>query len=156
MDLRELQRAYIDTLRKVTEDKLEIGTLIRTVISTEDGLVLKDGRTRKPKKMVIVGVDKERNLCYGSVLINTKMSPRSAYSEAFLSAQYLLRQVDYPDFLKYDSFVDCGMLFSIPLKKLMNGEYFGTLSEDDLQGVFSILRSTEVFSKKEKRRYGIL
>ena len=29
----------------------------------------------------------------------------------------------HPEFLKYDSFVDCGMLFSIPLKKLMEGEY---------------------------------
>ena len=33
MDLRELQKSYLDNLRKVTEDKLEIGSLVRTVIS---------------------------------------------------------------------------------------------------------------------------
>ena len=39
MDLRELQKAYLDNLRQVTEEKLEIGSLIRTIISVDDGLV---------------------------------------------------------------------------------------------------------------------
>lgn len=118
MDLRELQKAYLDNLRQVTEEKLEIGSLIRTIISVDDGLVFKDGRKQKPKKLVIIGVDKLKKVCYGFVLVNTKMSPKSAYSASFLSAQYLLHQTDYPEFLKYDSYVDCGMLFSIPLEKL--------------------------------------
>ena len=156
MDLRELQKAYIDKLRQVTEDKLEIGSLIRTIISIDEGLVFKDGRKQKPKKLVIIGVDKEKRICYGSVLVNTKMSPKSAYSVSYLSAQYLLRQSDYPDFLKYDSFVDCGMLFSIPLEKLLEGEYFGTLTDSDLKGIFGILKTTETLTAKEKKRFGIL
>lgn len=111
MDLRELQKAYLDNLRQVTEEKLEIGSLIRTIISVDDGWVFKDGRKQKSKKLVIIGVDKLKKVCYGSVLVNTKMSPKSAYSASFLSAQYLLHQTDYPEFLKYDSYVDCGMLF---------------------------------------------
>ena len=156
MDLRELQKAYIDKLRQVTEDKLGIGSLIRTIISIDEGLVFKDGRKQKPKKLVVIGVDKEKRICYGSVLVNTKMSPKSAYSVSYLSAQYLLRQSDYPDFLKYDSFVDCGMLFSIPLEKLLEGEYFGTLTDSDLQGIFGILKTTETLTAKEKKRFGIL
>ena len=78
MDLRELQKAYLDTLRQVTEKKLEIGSLIRTIISVDEGLVFKDGRKQKPKKLVIIGVDKLKKVCYGSVLVNTKMSPKSA------------------------------------------------------------------------------
>lgn len=62
MDLRQLQQEYLDNLRKVTEEKLEIGTLIRTVISIDEGLVFKDGRKQKPKKMVIIGVDSERQI----------------------------------------------------------------------------------------------
>lgn len=156
MDLRELQKSYLDNLRKVTEDKLEIGSLVRTVISIEEGLVFKDGRKQKPKKLVIIGVDKVKKVCYGSVLVNTKMSPKAAYSDSFLSAQYLLHQTDYPEFLKYDSFVDCGMLFSIPLKKLMEGEYFGTLTSQDLQGIFEVLKTTETLTNKEKKRFGFL
>ena len=152
MDLRELQKTYLDNLRKVTEDKLEIGSLVRTVISIEEGLVFKDGRKQKPKKLVIIGVDKVKKVCYGSVLVNTKMSPKAAYSDS----QYLLFQTDYPEFLKYDSFVDCGMLFSIPLKKLMEGEYFGTLTSQDLQGIFEVLKTTETLTNKEKKRFGII
>ena len=123
MDLRELQKSYLDNLRMVTEDKLEIGSLVRTVISIEEGLVFKDGRKQKPKKLVIIGVDKVKKVCYGSVLVNTKMSPKAAYSDSFLSAQYLLHQTDYPEFLKYDSFVDCGILstFSIATCKYITG-----------------------------------
>ena len=50
MDLRELQKAYLDNLCQVTEEKLEIGSLIRTIISVDEGLVFKDGRKQKPKK----------------------------------------------------------------------------------------------------------
>ena len=156
MDLRQLQQEYLDNLRKVTEEKLNIGSLIRTVISIDEGLVFKDAKKQKPKKMVIIGVDSERQICCGSVLVNTKMSPKSAYSESFLATQYLLLQTNYPDFLKYDSYVDCGMLFSIPLKKLLEGEYFGKLTEADLQGIFDILKTTETLTVKEKKRFGII
>lgn len=156
MDLRELQKAYLDNLRQVTEEKLEIGSLIRTIISVGEGWVFKDGRKQKPKKLVIIGVDKLKKVCYGSVLVNTKMSPKSAYSASFLSAQYLLHQTDYPEFLKYDSYVDCGMFFSIPLEKLMEGEYFGSLTDSDLQGIFDVLKTTETLTNKGKKRFGII
>lgn len=155
MDLRQLQQAYLGELRKVTEEKLEIGSLIRTVISIEEGLVFKNGRKQKPKRLVIIGIDRDRKVCYGSVLVNTNMSPKAVYSDSFLSAQYLLRQTDYPEFLDYDSFVDCGMLFSIPLEKLLAGEYFGKLTDEDLNGIFGILRTTDTLTGKEKKRYGI-
>ena len=151
-----MQKAYLDNLRNVTEDKLGIGSLIRTIISVDEGLVFKDGRKQKPKKLVIIGVDNVKKVCYGSVLVNTRMSPKATYSVAFLSAQYLLRQSVYPEFLKYDSFVDCGMLFSIPLEKLTDGEYFGRLTDEDLKGILEILKTTETLTNKEKKRFGIL
>lgn len=63
MDLRELQKACLDNLRQVTEEKLEIGSLIRTIISVDEGLIFKDGRKQKPKKLVILGVDKLKKVC---------------------------------------------------------------------------------------------
>ena len=156
MDLRELQKVYLDNLRQVTEEKLEIGSLIRTIISIDEGLVFKDGRKQKPKKLVIIGVDKLKKVCYGFVLVNTKKSPKSAYSASFLSAQYLLHQTDYPEFLKYDSYVDCGMLFSIPLEKLMEGEYFGSLTDSDLQGIFDMFSKQPRLLRTRKKRDSVL
>ena len=44
MNLRELQDLYLNEVRAVTEEKLEIGSLIRTIISVDEGLVLKGRR----------------------------------------------------------------------------------------------------------------
>lgn len=155
MELRDLQSAYLAEQRKVTEERLVVGALIRTILSVEDGLVFKNGRLEKPKRLVIIGIDKENGLCYGSVLVNTNQNPRASYSEEYLTAQYMLSQEIYPEFLDYDSFADCGVLFSIPISKLLLGEYFGKLNEDDLKNLFDILETTETLSTKQKKRYGI-
>lgn len=151
MNIEELQEEY----RTVTPDKLEVGALIETVLGEDDGLVFKNGRHSKPKKLIVIGVDKETGTCYGSVLVNTNMNPKANYSEPYLAAQYLLKQENYENFLKYDSFVDCGEVFSFSIDKLLNGEYFGTLNEQDKQGIFEILETTDTLSTKLKKRFGI-
>ena len=155
MDLREMQEAFKAEQRKVTVERLEVGALILTVLSGEDGLVFKDGRTEKPKRLIIIGVDKDNEVCYGSVLVNTDMNPRANYSEEYLTAQYMQKQENYPEFLRYDSYADCGVLFAIPIEKLLNGEYYGKLTDDDKINLFDILETTETLSTKQKKRFSI-
>lgn len=155
MDLRELQAEYHRQQREVTDERIDVGALIRTVLSESDGLTFKDGRKEKPKRLVVIGVDRETALCFGSVLVNTKPSPKAEYSIEYLTAQYELKQKDYPEFLQYNSYVDCGELFSIPIEKLKQGEFFGFLTETDRKGIFDILETSDIFSTKEKKRYGI-
>lgn len=150
-----MQKAFVAEQRKVTNERLEIGALILTILSGEDGLVLKDGRTEKPKRIILIGVDRENGVCYGSVLVNTDMNPRANYSEEYLTAQYLLSRESYPEFLRYDSFVDCGVVFAIPIEKLVKGEYYGKLTEEDRRNLFDILETTETLSTKQKKRFGI-
>ena len=145
MKLEDLQEEY----RTVTTDKLVTGALIETILGEDDGLVFKNGRHSKPKKIIIVGVDKESNTCYGSVMVNTNMNPKANYSEPYLAAQYLLKQENYENFLRYDSFVDCGEVFSFPIDKLLKGEYYGTLNDQDKQGIFDILETTSLRSGLE-------
>lgn len=155
MDLRELQADYLRKQREVTEERIKIGALIRTILSENDGLTFKDGRKEKPKRLVVIGVDRETALCFGAVLVNTKPSPKAEYSEEYLSAQYELKQKDYPEFLQYNSYVDCGELFSISIEKLKQGEFFGFLNDEDCKGIFDILETSDIFSTKQKKRYGI-
>ena len=155
MDLRELQAAYLKELRQVTKEKLKRGALIRTVVSKEEGLVLV-GRTEKPKLMVIVGYDQTSEIYYGSVLVNSKMNPRAAYSVDYLAAQYMLKREDYPEFLSHDSFADCGVLFAIPTEKLLKGEYYGELNVEDQKGIIQILTTTDTLTDKIKRRFGLI
>ena len=152
MDLRKLQAEY----HIVTQEKLVVGAIVRTELGEEDGLVLKSGATSRTKMLVIVGVDAERGLCYGSLLINTRINPRAEFSEAFLQTQYVLRQEVYSHFLRYDSHLDCAKIFSIQVEKLLSGTYLGILEQDDKDAVFQLLKSTVVLSAKLKRRFGIL
>ena len=155
MDLRELQAEYLRQQRQVTDERIAVGALIRTMLSETDGLVFKNGRTEKPKRLVVIGVDHEQALCFGSVLVNTKLNPKAQYSAEYLSAQYELKQENYPEFLDYNSFVDCGELFSIPVERLKQGEFFGFLTDEDLNGIFDLLETSDIFSTKEKKRYSV-
>lgn len=155
MDLRELQAEYLRQQRQVTDERIAVGALIRTMLSETDGLVFKNGRTEKPKRLVVIGVDHEQALCFGSVLVNTKLNPKAQYSAEYLSAQYELKQENYPKFLDYNSFVDCGELFSIPVERLKQGDFFGFLTDEDLNGIFDLLETSDIFSTKQKKRYGI-
>lgn len=155
MDLRALQAEYQRQQREVTDERIAVGALIRTVLSGADGLTFKDGRKEKPKRLVVIGVDRQTALCFGSVLVNTKMNPQAEYSSEYLAAQYELKQEDYPEFLKYNSFVDCGDLFSVPIDRLKQGEFFGYLTDTDRKGIFDILETSDIFSTKQKKRYGI-
>ena len=155
MDLRELQAEYLHQQRQVTDERIAVGALIRTMLSETDGLVFKNGRTEKPKRLVVIGVDHQQALCFGSVLVNTKLNPKAQYSAEYLSAQYELKQENYPEFLDYNSFVDCGELFSIPVERLKQGEFFGFLTDEDRNGIFDLLETSDIFSTKQKKRYGI-
>ena len=155
MKLSELQEEFWRKEHEVTDERLVRGALILTILSEDDGLTFNNGRTSKPKRLVVIGIDKRQELCYGSVLVNTKMNPKASFSDEFLSAQYLLQQKNYSDFLDYDSFVDCGVIFSIPLQKLKSGTYYGLLNKEDLSSIMDILETTDTLSTKQKKQFGI-
>ena len=48
------------------------------------------------------------------------------------------------------------VLVVYPLEKLMEGEYFGSLTDSDLQGIFDVLKTTETLTNKEKKRFGLI
>lgn len=94
-------------------------------------------------------------MCFGSVLVNSEMNPQADYSPEYLRAQYLIHKDDYPDFLDYDSYVDCAVVFALPAGKLLAGKYFGELTEEDRKGIFDILETTDTLTTNQKKRFGI-
>lgn len=67
MDLIKLQAEYLHQQREVTDERIAIGALIRTVLSEADGLTFKNGRKEKPKLLIVIEVDRANALCFGSV-----------------------------------------------------------------------------------------
>ncbi|MBR6279421.1 MAG: hypothetical protein IKR41_11805, partial [Bacteroidales bacterium] len=66
-----------------------------------------------------------------------------------------LKQKNYPEYLDYDSYVDCGVLFAISFDTLKSGEYYGTLNANDTAAIFDILETTKAISTKDKKRFNI-
>ena len=57
MKLSELQEEFWRKEHEVTEERLVRGALILTILSEEDGLTFNNGRTSKPKRLVVIGID---------------------------------------------------------------------------------------------------
>lgn len=153
-DLRELHAEYMKGWRTVTTEKLKPGALIITYFTDEE-IVIRDGRKKKPKKLIIIGYDKNTDTYYGSIFVNTNENPKADFSEEFKASQYLLRKENYDDFLRYDSFVDCAQIIPCSKEKLLSGEYYGELNEEDHKNVWEILETTDTLNTKQKKRYGI-
>lgn len=154
MDLRELHDEYMKEFRVVTHEKLVPGALIETNFTDEE-IVIKGGRKQKPKKLIIIGYDKENDTYYGSVFINTKMNPQAGFSAEFFASQYMISKENYDDFLRYDSYVDCAGIIPCSTEKLLSGEYYGVLNEEDHKNIWDILETTDTLTTKQKKRYGI-
>lgn len=152
ISLAELQTEY----HKVTDDKIVPGALIRTILSKDEDLVFKGDRREKPKRLIVIGTDKVKRLCYGSVLVNTYPNPQANFSKQYLEGQYIIKKANYDNFLDYDSFADCAELLSIPIEKLKNGEFFGYLNETDWNSITQKLKTSKTISTNEKYRFGIL
>lgn len=75
MDLRALQDDYMKEFRKVTREKLLPGALIETNFTDEE-IVIKDGRKQKPKKVIIIGYDKDMILITGVCSLTPRLIPR--------------------------------------------------------------------------------
>jgi glycosyltransferase involved in cell wall biosynthesis len=83
----------------------------------------------------------------GDVMRRMKVEEDLKYFEDF--------QKNYPEYLDYDSYVDCGVLFAISFETLKAGEYFGVLNQNDITAIFDILETTKAISTKDKKRFNI-
>lgn len=149
---------------RVTADKLVPGALVvsrfgETYITTKYS-------EKDVKKTIIIGVDKEKQCCYGLVFINTRPryqnSPNAEYTKDFAKGQLVLRSSQYGEnicgkkFLDYDSYINCSNITSIPFEVLEKGTYYGKLNKHDYTRIFNKLRKSTTISDDDKIRYGLI
>lgn len=56
---------------------------------------------------------------------------------------------------QYDSYVDCAGIIPCSTEKLLSGEYFGELNDNDRKCIWDILETTDTLTTKQKKRFGI-
>ena len=103
------------------------------------------------KMFVVMGEDDTQ--LYGFFFINPGHHPKD---EKGLSMQMQLKKSNYPDILKYDSFLGCQSLLHISKSELINQfsdgrtQYIGDLVEDDINMALEAVRRSDLYSDYEK------
>jgi hypothetical protein len=133
---------------------LTVGTVVYVEMDKNDGLILTNGYTTRLKYVVVAGV-KNGNKEVCAILVNTE----DDYSNDsdWRAEQYPLLQINYPNFLDYNSWLDCTdpKFLSVRKLKAKKAEVKGRLNEDDLKAVMIKLKDSDFINPHIKKVFGI-
>jgi hypothetical protein len=139
----------------ITDESFTIGKIISMHMEESDGIVIKDGYSSRRKYLVVIGFTVGNTV--GFVLINHEINQKVINTEGLINCQYPIRQSDYPNILRINSFIDCSEIFEVRKDKIkQKGLEIGDLTWQDRDLVMGCLKETDVISPKEKKKYGIL
>lgn len=135
-------------------DDLNVGDIIYYDMDRADGIIPKDGYNTRLKYVVVAGAKSNaKEVC--AVLINSEKD----YSNAadWLAEQYMICQVDYPEILDYDSWIDCTDSKELKVTKIRakNAEKKGRLNDRDLNNVMKHLKENDFVDAHTRKVYGI-
>lgn len=133
--------------------RLSKGDIIEMELDENDGITLDGQYKTRIKYMVIIGVTSKGDI-YGAYLINSKITSFKN-NDIMKEYQYILLKDDYPQLLKYDSFLDCTEFFQINKKKMIarKAKNRGALLEKDLNNVLRLTKSSLFLSEDQKRKF---
>jgi len=138
---------------EITDEKLVPGRIVEIELSEDDGLILKDGYKTRNKYIVLISVDDDR-VIYASFLINSK---RNDITNELADLQYPIRFKDYPDLLKYESYLDCSFLLPIERVRLISdGKDRGRLTDADLSDALVEIINSKTISPKLKKKFNLV
>ena len=140
-------------LVKSIED-LKVGTVVYVEMDANDGLVLKDEYKTRLKYVVVAGTkSNKKEIC--AVLINSDAD--FSTDPEWKAEQVPLSHQIYPEFLDYNSWVDCTDPKILMVRKLKskNAEISGSLTEDDMNVVLDKLKKSDFVDSHMKKVFGL-
>ena len=110
-----------------------------------------------PKFFVVIGENSDNIV--GFFFINSNINKIISSKQDFLDMQVIIKHEDYPEILKYTSFIDCHRLRHIPKSKLekqlenKKASYKGKLKQEDIDRIIETLLTSDLFSNVEKKTF---
>lgn len=140
--------------KQITSDSFQVGKILKMRLDEEDGIILKGGYIDRLKYFVVIGQVLNDGII-GAFLINSHINENIISTKTLLDCQFPLKKQDYPEILTRNSYLDCSDFFEISRIKILKlGCEIGQLTDADLTLVVQFIETTEVFSAKEKKRFG--
>lgn len=142
-----------DTIVKGAEE-LQVGDIVYYDMDSADGITLINGYVSRLKYVVIAGAKSNlKEVC--AVLINS--DNEHSLAPDWQAEQYLIRQVDYPEILDRDSWIDCTDPKELKVSKIKakKAEKKGHLNDRDLANVMKHLKENDFIDNHTRKVYGI-
>lgn len=142
-----------DTIVKGAEE-LQVGDIVYYDMDSADGITLINGYVSRLKYVVIAGAKSNlKEVC--AVLINSDND--HSLAPDWQAEQYLIRQVDYPEILDRDSWIDCTDPKELKVSKIKakKAEKKGHLNDRDLANVMKHLKENDFIDNHTRKVYGI-
>ncbi len=120
---------------------------------------IRDPIAQKEKFIVILGIDAIK-VSVGTLFINSEVNSSVIRSPEQSKLQFTLKASKY-DFLSYDSKINAAMIIKSDLDLLIkiliakDGILKGTIEISDFDYIRSIMAESRLFSKAEKREFGL-
>lgn len=137
--------------------QIKLGDIFYISLTQEDDVTPKNGMDHRYKYCFVVGFS-EYGFYVAYFLMNSQVNQRYINTHDLLSCQYPLSHKDYPAIIipeKDPSYLDLGHVREIEESRLLkNGKHVGSLTQADHRNIFEWLRDSELYSTKQKRRYG--
>lgn len=114
----------------------------------------------KEKRIVILGENTNGNFV-GSVFINSNVNFNVINSQEIKELQYPVKNQGN-DYLDHDSFIDCSELFEFERSDLFDllvkepERALGKVSDEDLEIVFSLVKSSPMIEPKILKKYKLV
>jgi len=151
IQIQELLRQ--ESFVKGIED-LRIGDIVYYEMDQADGIMPNLGYDSRLKYIVVAGAkSNSKEIC--AVLINSTND--FSIAPDWQSEQYLIRQVDYPDILDHDSWIDCTDTKELKVSKIKakKAEKKGHLNTCDITNVMKHLQENDFIESHIKKVYGV-
>ncbi|ELX67806.1 hypothetical protein HMPREF0662_00880 [Prevotella nigrescens F0103] len=134
---------------------LQIGDIFEMDMDANDGLTLTNDYSTRLKYVVVIGITSKGD-AYGTFLINSEID-FSKQNELMMRYQYPLLKKNYPELLKYDSFLDCTDLFDLKRKKIVarKASKSGALTKEDCDNIRKLVCDSELLSDHDKQKFGL-
>ena len=150
-------KAELDEGRRIKgKNDLAVGDIIEMDMDANDGLTLNEGYDTRRKFIVIIGKNSNGDL-FGTFLINSEIDFRKRNAE-MMKHQYPMLKANYPEFLEYDSWLDCTDLFDLKRRKIVarKAKHVSHLTTDDERQILNLVIHSDLITERLKKIYGLI
>ena len=138
---------------KLTQDKIEVGSVYLISLDQQNGITPKNGDLTRDKFFIVLGFDQEGNVI-GGLVINSNINYNLPSS---VTDYHLPIKVEQCPFLKHNSFVNCSKIIVANKTKFTKKTYRGEITDPELLNlIINTVKDSPTVNTKQLKIFGLI